>query len=319
MEIFKLIPAGKDYLWGGTKLKTAYGKNIPITPLAETWECSVHPDGLSIIANGSNKGKSLKDVLQEHPEYLGTKFAHNSELPILVKLIDAEQNLSVQVHPDDEYAMKHEDQNGKSEMWYIVDAADDASIVYGFEHAVTKEILQNAVKEGTLSKQLHKVAVKKGECYYIPAGTVHAIGAGCLIAEVQQSSNVTYRVYDYDRVDKNGQKRELYFDKAVEVMQMQPSQNVRRKPKLVKYFPLCSVQELCSCKYFSVERIEAQKNYEFTVFDESFQVVLCLDGSGIAVTGEDKHSFTKGDCLFVPASSGTCRFEGKFIVLKIRC
>lgn len=319
MEIFKLIPAGKDYLWGGTKLKTAYGKNIPISPLAETWECSVHPDGLSIIANGINKGKSLKDVLWEHPEYLGTKFSGKSELPILVKLIDAEQNLSVQVHPDDKYAWEHENQNGKTEMWYIIDADKDASIVYGFEHTVTKEILQNAVKEGTLSKQLHNVAVKKGECYYIPAGTVHAIGAGCLIAEVQQSSNVTYRVYDYDRVDKNGQKRELHFDKAVEVMQMQPSQNVRRKPKLVKYFPLCSVQELCSCKYFSVEKIEAQKNYEFAVFDESFQVILCLEGFGLAVIGEDEYSFTKGDCLFVPASSGTCRFEGKFIVLKIRC
>lgn len=319
MEIFKLIPAGKDYLWGGTKLKNEYGKNIPISPLAETWECSVHPDGLSIIANGSNKGKSLKDVLQERPEYLGTKFAHNRELPILVKLIDAEQNLSVQVHPDDEYAMKHEGQNGKTEMWYIVDAADGASIVYGFEHTVTKEILQDAVKEGTLSKQLHKVAVQKGECYYIPAGTVHAIGSGCLIAEVQQSSNVTYRVYDYDRVDKNGQKRELHFDRAVEVMQMQPSQNVRCKPKLVKYFPLGSVQELCSCKYFSVEKIEVQKDYEFTVCEESFQVILCLDGYGSSVIEGGKCNFTKGDCLFLTADICTCRLEGKFSVLKIRC
>lgn len=296
MEIFKLFPAGKDYLWGGTKLKIEYGKNIPISPLAETWECSVHPDGLSMVANGSNKGKSLRSVLDEHPEYLGTKFAKHNNLPILIKLIDAKQKLSVQVHPDDNYAREHENQNGKTEMWYIVEADKEASIVYGFEHTVTKEILQNAVKEGTLSKNLHSVAVQNGECYYIPAGTVHAIGAGCLIAEIQQNSNVTYRVYDYDRVDKNGKKRELHFDKAVEVMQMQPSQNVRRKPKLVKYFPLCSVQKLCSCKYFSVEKIEAQRNYEFSVLDESFQVILCLDGSGIAVIGdgEDNNSFTRG-------------------------
>ena len=140
MEIMKLLPAGKDYLWGGTRLRDEYGKKIDMTPLAETWECSVHPDGPSRIVNGEFKGKTLADVLKQHPEYLGAK-AKNEELPILVKFIDAKSDLSVQVHPDDEYAREYENQNGKTEMWYVIDAEDNASLIYGFRHKVTPEIL----------------------------------------------------------------------------------------------------------------------------------------------------------------------------------
>lgn len=162
MEIMKLIPTGKDYLWGGTRLRDEYGKKIDLTPLAETWECSVHPDGPSYVANGTYKGKTLAEVLKAHPEYLGTK-VEDGELPVLVKFIDAKKDLSVQVHPSDEYAREHEGDNGKTEMWYVIDADEGASLIYGFQHEVTEEILRKAVETGTLDKHLQKVPVHKGD------------------------------------------------------------------------------------------------------------------------------------------------------------
>lgn len=149
MEIMKLIPTGKDYLWGGVRLRDEYGKKIDLTPLAETWECSVHPDGPSYVANGTNKGKTLAEVLKGHPEYLGTK-VENGKLPVLVKFIDAKKDLSVQVHPDDKFAREHEDDNGKTEMWYVVEADEGAYLIYGFQHEVTEAILRKAIETGRL-------------------------------------------------------------------------------------------------------------------------------------------------------------------------
>lgn len=321
MEILRLQPAGKDYLWGGTRLREEYGKKIDLTPLAETWECSVHPDGPSIVANGQYKGKALSEVLKLHPEYLGTK-VENGELPILVKFIDAKKDLSVQVHPDDEYARKYEHQNGKTEMWYVIDADDDASLIYGFRHKVTEDILRNAVNTGSLDKHLQKVPVHKGDVFYVPAGTVHGIGAGILVAEIQESSNVTYRVYDYDRVDKNGKKRELHFDKSVQVMNMNIAPEIKQKPHIIKYYPGCSRELLCRCKYFEVERIQVTKGFSFSVMEQSFQVLMCLDGHGQVETmdaGLKPVRFMKGETLFLPAEIGRCLVIGDSTILKIRC
>lgn len=321
MEILRLQPAGKDYLWGGTRLREEYGKKIDLTPLAETWECSVHPDGPSIVANGQYKGKALSEVLKLHPEYLGTK-VENGELPILVKFIDAKKDLSVQVHPDDEYARKYEHQNGKTEMWYVIDADDDASLIYGFRHKVTEDILRNAVNTGSLDKHLQKVPVHKGDVFYVPAGTVHGIGAGILVAEIQESSNVTYRVYDYDRADKNGKKRELHFDKSVQVMNMNIAPEIKQKPHIIKYYPGCSRELLCRCKYFEVERIQVTKGFSFSVMEQSFQVLMCLDGHGQVETmdaGLKPVRFMKGETLFLPAEIGRCLVIGDSTILKIRC
>ena len=317
----KLEPVGKDYLWGGTRLREEYGKKIDLTPLAETWECSVHPDGKSVIANGEYKGRTLADVLKEHPEYLGSK-ASNGELPVLIKFIDAKKDLSVQVHPDDEYARVHEHQNGKTEMWYVIDAVEGASLIYGFRHNVTPEILRKAMGTGTLGKHLQKIEVHKGDVYYVPPGTVHAIGAGVMVAEIQESSNVTYRVYDYDRVDKNGMKRELHFDKAVNVMDMSIAPDVSQKPRMVRYYPGCSRELLCRCKYFEVERVQVTKGSSFSVMHSSFQVVMCLDGYGeIETSDEDRKPmrFQKGETMFLPAGIGRCRMLGDVEALKIRC
>lgn len=315
MEPMLLSPAGKDYLWGGIRLKTEFEKDLPLTPLAETWECSIHPDGPSTVRNGTYAGRKLANVLREHPEYLGKRVS--GELPVLVKLIDAEQDLSVQVHPNDEYARAHENDNGKTEMWYVLDAKPGARLVHGFSHDVTAEQLKVAIEDGTLSKHLQYVPVKKGDVFFIPPGTIHAIGAGVLLAEVQESSNITYRVYDYNRRDK---KRPLHFDKAVEVLNMQPEGDVRQKHRLTRYYPGCSREILGRCEFFELERIQVTKGFSFTVSENSFQILLCIDGDGGLETPELRRPlrFKKGDCLFLPAGIGRCYILGATTLLKIR-
>lgn len=321
MEILKLTPTGKDYLWGGTRLREEYEKKIDLTPLAETWECSIHPDGPSYVKNGEFKGMTLAEVLKQHPEYIGTK-VKNGELPVLIKFIDAKKDLSVQVHPNDEYARKYEHQNGKTEMWYVIDAEEGASLIYGFQHKVTPEILKKAVENGTLDKHLQKVKVHKGDVFYVPAGTVHGIGAGILVAEIQESSNVTYRVYDYNRVDKSGKKRELHFDKALQVMDMGVTPEAKQKPRLVKHYPGCSRELLCRCKYFETERIQVTKGFSFSVMDNSFQVLMCIDGYSQVETMDTEQKpvrLCKGETVFLPAGIGRCVVVGDATMLKIRC
>lgn len=315
MEPMLLSPAGKDYLWGGIRLKTEFEKDLPLTPLAETWECSIHPDGPSTVRNGTYAGRKLADVLREHPEYLGKRVS--GELPVLVKLIDANQDLSVQVHPNDEYARAHENDNGKTEMWYVLDAKPGAKLVHGFSHDVTADQLKIAIEEGTLSKHLQYIPVKRGDVFFIPPGTIHAIGAGVLLAEVQESSNVTYRVYDYNRRDK---KRPLHFDKAVEVLNMLPEGDVRQKHRLTRYYPGCSREILGRCEFFELERIQVTKGFSFTVSENSFQILLCIDGDGGLETPELRRPlrFKKGDCLFLPAGIGRCYILGSTTLLKIR-
>ena len=321
MQIFKLQPVGKDYLWGGTRLREEYGKKMDMVPLAETWECSVHPDGPSVVTNGDFKGETLAEVLNHHPEYLGTK-VKNGQLPILVKFIDAKKDLSVQVHPNDEYARKYEGDNGKTEMWYVIDADEGAQLIYGFQHKVTEQILRDAIDTGTLGKHLQKVKVYKGDVFYVPAGTIHGIGAGILVAEIQESSNVTYRVYDYERVDKYGKKRKLHFDKAVQIMNMDVEPDAKQKLRIVKYYLGCSRELLCRCKYFDVERIQVTKAFSFSVHEESFQILMCLDGEGQIETMDENLKpvrLMKGITIFLPAGLGRCLVVGNTTVLKIRC
>lgn len=206
-----------------------------MTPLAETWECSTHPDGPSTVASGEFQGKTLAQVLAEHPEYLGKRYP-NGEFPLLIKFIDAKRDLSVQVHPDDEYAKTHENgQNGKSEMWYVLDAKKNASLVYGLRHDCTEAQIRQAISDGTLQKHLLRVPIHPDNLFFIEAGTIHAIGAGALVAEIQENSNLTYRLYDYDRVHKNGKKRELYIDKAMAVANLKGSTEPRQAPACTGY------------------------------------------------------------------------------------
>ncbi len=323
---FLLKPAGKDSLWGGTRLNDEFSKGIDMNPLAETWECSTHPDGPSTVASGEFKGKTLTEVLKSHPEFLGTHPGTKGELPILIKFIDAKKDLSVQVHPDDEYAMEHENGSlGKTEMWYVLDAAKDAKIVYGFYNDISREKLRRSLENGTVEKYMHKVPVEKDDVFYIEAGTVHAIGAGALIAEIQESSNLTYRLYDYNREDKNGNKRELHIDKALDVANLKSSKEPRQPMRVIKYTRGCASELLCRCKYFQVERMlintEKQRDLvDFQTGSNSFQVLLCTDGCGV-IFGEAGMilNFFKGDCIFIPANSIPMKIHGKMQLLKVSC
>ena len=244
---FLLSPVGKDYLWGGTRLNDDFSKGLQMEPLAESWECSVHPDGISVVASGKHQGALLSEVLKENPEYLGTHpvLTNGGELPILIKLIDAKKDLSIQVHPSDAYAKEHENGSlGKTEMWYVLDAEKDASLVYGFASDIDKKQLLTSLELGTIEKYLQKVPVHKDDVFFIEPGTVHALGAGALVVEIQENSNITYRLHDYNRVDKNGKTRELHIEKGI----MASNCN--------KYKPVINQDEevIASCKYFEVKK-----------------------------------------------------------------
>ena len=324
---FLLKPAGKDYLWGGSRLNDDFSKEIDLDPLAETWECSTHPDGPSIAASGIHAGKMLSEVLKEHPEYVGTHpKVVDGQIPILVKLIDARKDLSVQVHPDDAYAYRNENgQLGKTEMWYVLDAARNTSLIYGFYRDMAKEVVKKKLKDGTIEKYLQKVPVSKDDVFFIEAGQVHGIGAGALIAEIQENSNLTYRLYDYDRTDKYGNKRELHIDKALDVANLKASSAPRQPMRVLKYKKGCASELLCRCKYFQVERqlINTERNRglcELSTGSNSFQVLLCTEGCGVLFEPDGEFiNFFRGDCIFVPADSVSLRLHGKAQMLKISC
>lgn len=320
---FLLRPAGKDYLWGGRRLNDEFEKNIEMSPLAETWECSTHPDGLSIVGSGLFAGRDLAGVLKEHPEFLGTHPETNGELPILIKFIDANQDLSVQVHPTDEYAFTHENGAwGKTEMWYVLDAGKDACLTYGLKQDMEANKLRDAVAKGTVSKYLQKLPICKDDVFFIPAGTIHAIGAGALIAEIQQNSNLTYRLYDYERVDKQGNKRELHVEKALEVADLHVVSTPRQPMRVLKYRPGMASELLCRCKYFEVYRMlvntERRQQVYFRADELSFRVLLCINGCGtMEFAGESLH-FYKGDCIFIPADSVEIKLHGQVQFLDVR-
>lgn len=322
---FLLKPAGKDYLWGGRRLNDDFSKDISLTPLAETWECSTHPDGPSTIASGEFQGLSLAEVLNSHSEILGTHYATLGELPILIKLIDAKQDLSVQVHPDDAYAFEHEHgQQGKTEMWYVLDANRDAQLVYGFSHDIDKDTLRKSLEQGNVEKYLQKVAVHSDDVFFIAPGTVHAIGAGALIAEIQESSNLTYRLFDYNRIDKNGRKRELHIDKALDVVKLKRSDKPKQPLRVLKYRRGYAAEMLCRCQYFQVERvlINTERCRELASFQSnatSFQVLLCTNGCGTMMFGDGEIlSLFRGDCIFLPADSVEVKVHGEMQMLLVR-
>lgn len=322
---FLLKPAGKDYLWGGRRLQDEFAKELDCEPLAETWECSTHPDGTSIVASGEYSGELLSTVLRKHPEYLGEHAAEAGELPILVKLIDAKQDLSVQVHPDDAYAKLYENgQRGKTEMWYVMDAAKDASLVYGFYHDMDKEELRQSIADGSLEKHLQRIAVHTDDVFFIEAGKVHAIGAGALVAEIQESSNLTYRLYDYNRLDKHGRPRELHIEKALQVADLRSSTTLKQPLRVLRYKRGQASELLKSCRYFQVERllINTERQREMASFaadSKSFRVLLCTNGCGVILAEDMVLPVFKGDCFFVPANSVKMKIHGKLTFLNIWC
>lgn len=319
---FLLKPAGKDYLWGGTRLNDEFAKEIDMDPLAETWECSTHPDGPSVVASGEFEGQTLTEVLNAHPEFLGTRHSDGT-FPLLIKFIDAKKDLSVQVHPDDAYALEHENgQNGKSEMWYVLDASKDAHLIYGLKHDCTEAEIRQAIADGTLLRYLQRIPIQKDDLFFIEAGTIHAIGAGALIAEIQENSNLTYRLYDYNRVDKNGKKRDLHIDKALQVANLKSSAEPRQPLRVLKYKQGVASEFLSRCKYFEVYRVllntERRQQVQLRSDELSFRVILCISGCGMVQFEGETIQYYKGDCIFVPATSANMIINGQAQFLYVR-
>ena len=240
-----------------------------------------------------------------------------------MKLIDASQNLSIQVHPTDDYARKYENgASGKTEMWYVLDAKPDAELIFGCNQDMETGEIHTCLENGTIEKYLRKVPVVKDDVFYIPAGTIHAIGDGVLLAEVQQNSNLTYRLYDYERVDKDGQKRELHWDKALKVANLNGSIKPRQPMRVLRYRPGVATELLCRCKYFEVNRmlVNTERRQKVTYFADalSFRVLLCIEGTGRLLYSDETLEFRKGDCIFIPADSVVMEIQGDAQFLDIR-
>lgn len=289
--ILKLVGVTKELIWGGDRLREEYGK-CGGERIAESWELSCHHDGLSVIDGGEFDGMTLERFLAENPDAVGD-FSGN-DFPLLIKLIDAHDDLSIQVHPNEEYAVKHEGDHGKTEMWYILDCEPDSYIVFGFGEDMTCESFRRSIEDNTLTDKVNIVPVKKGDVFLIRAGTLHAIGKGCLIAEIQQSSNVTYRVYDY------GRPRELHIEKALDVTDTTRTVIPKNRSGRVVSD---NITELIVCEYFSVYRENISGVGEIHRNDKSFCHVLVLDGTGNITDGNTALDLKKGESFFVTAGT----------------
>jgi len=310
----KFEPLYKDYIWGGRKLESL-GKTLPKNIVAESWEIASHPDGTGIVSNGEYKGQPLNKLVIKHgSELLGSAIYKdkNTKFPLLIKLIDANRDLSVQVHPNDDYAFIHENgELGKNEMWYVVDTDPSAKLVSGIKDGITKQDFQTAVKNGTIADCLNFIEVFPGDCINVPAGLVHAIGAGCLICEIQQNSNTTYRVYDYNRTDAAGNTRPLHIKKALDVIDFDAGEGGRTlgltvtKNCLEKTF-------LVANKYFAVEKIAMTGTITEDTYSERFHCYTVLNGT---ITINNEVVETGHSCL-IPASAGAYTISGTATIIK---
>lgn len=307
-----LKPVFKDRIWGGTKLREEFGYDIPSETTGECWGISAHSNGPSEVVNGPLKGKTLDQVWDEHRELFADQ--EGEDFPLLVKILDAKTDLSVQVHPDDSYAREVEGEAfGKTECWYVIDCEPGAELVYG-HHAGSKLQFEEMVSDNRWNELLRKVAIKPGDFVYVPNGTIHAIGAGTMILETQQSSDITYRVYDYDRRDDAGNTRELHIEKSIEVA-MIPHQDAEFEPVLSANDDL-NIEKLIKENYFTVYHWNLEGSVS-AVENPSYLLVSVLEGEGELKIGEQSSSvFKKGDHFIVPSTVKNFGMSGnaKFIV-----
>lgn len=309
MDILKLKPVIKDYIWGGERLRTDFGFDSEYDRLAEGWMLSCHKDGMNTIEGGDYDGFTLNQIIEKFGKesVIGKKSIDFPYFPVLVKLIDARDNLSIQVHPDNEYAQRVEGEYGKTEIWYVLDATDDAKIVYGFKNEISAEQFKDAIENNTLLEELNVVNAKKGDLFFIEAGTVHAIGKGTLIAEIQQNSNTTYRVYDYGRVGADGKPRELHIQKAIDVSVTKPPKyEIKPMGKPVDKGDYIEVL-LTKCDLFTVWHYDVREKVTLCADEQSFNHILVVNGCG-EINGR---KMKKGDSFFVPADFGEYEIKGK--------
>ena len=311
LKPIKLQPVFKEIIWGGNRLKTDYNKQSELDKIAESWELTVRDDGMNTIVGGEFDGMTLEEYIDKN----GFEVVTNKKLdrfPLLIKFIDAEDNLSIQVHPDDKYALEKSNSLGKTEMWYVIDAKPGAKLVYGLKSDCTVDDMKKAIENGTVEEMLNFVNVQKGDVFFIPSGLVHAIGAGILLAEIQQNSNITYRVYDYNRLGKDGKPRELHVDDALNVIVNRTEEEIDK----IRYSTNVKNNNLlASCEFFSVKKFFIDAPCEFSANAESFNSILCLDGCGEIVFDEKSYPILKGDSYFIPANLGKYVVQGNVEII----
>ena len=320
--IVKLSPAFKDYLWGGTRIREQFNKESNMSIIAESWELSAHPDGESRVADGEFTDFTLSEYIKAvGKEVLGTKAEGFEKFPLLGKLIDAKKPLSVQVHPGDDYALRVEGEYGKNEMWYIADAEPGAYIYYGLSAEISKDEIRKRIEEETLEEVLNKVEVKTGDTFYVKAGTIHAIGSGSLICEIQQSSNSTYRMYDYGRRDKDGNLRPLHIDKALDVIDIELNvQAAKNGPVKGEKMPGNFIK-LVESPYFTTDLYKGNSAAVIKADESSFVALVVLKGEGelFASDGNQVHRYRPGDTFFVDAGNREIMINGatEFLIVRI--
>jgi len=293
----KFKPIYKQRIWGGQKLREVFGKDIPPNEkIGESWEIADLPNDKSIIANGELAGQTLGSIIEKYPEQIMGDENFSISYPLLIKFLDAEDILSVQVHPDEQTCQRLGKGEPKTECWYIIFAAPDAVIYKGLRKGVTKEKFTEAIKKGTVADMLAKVPVEAGQCHFLPAGTAHSIGAGLLIAEIQTPSDTTYRVFDFNRVDDSGKSRELHIEEALQSINFDMSDD-----KL----SVTTVGRLVDCEKFKIDKGHQAKNCELLVSPGKMKTLIIISGFGTILPAEGNAvEFRAGDCLLVPAALG---------------
>jgi mannose-6-phosphate isomerase len=308
-------PILKERIWGGTKLKSYLKKPITSEITGESWEISTVENDVSIVSNGHFKGKSLNELINEFPkEILGTKVfaAFDKQFPLLFKYLDAREDLSIQLHPNDELAKKRHNSFGKTEMWYVMQADIDAELIVGFKKKSSPEEYTQHLKDKTLLDILKTKKVQKGDVFFLATGTIHAIGAGNIIAEIQQTSDITYRVYDFDRVDANGNKRELHNDLALEAINYDTVEAQRTYSKTEN-----SANEIVNCQYFTTNFISLNGQMNIQKTKDSFTVFMCVDNHFELICDGETHVYQKGDTVLIPAFLTDFQLNGKASILEI--
>lgn len=308
----KLTGVIRSPIWSGSRLVRDWNKK-GAERIGESWELTVRADGDSTVVGGELDGALLSELLKQYPEEIMGKSAHKDGFPLLIKLLDAGDDLSVQVHPNDAYAARVENDRGKTEMWYVVEADEGAEIICGLRKGTTKEMLRRAIAEGNVLSVLDKKRVKSGECYFIPAGLPHAIGRGILIAEIQQNCDLTYRVYDYDRRDQNGNLRELHVEKALDVIRPFTEEEIDRV-RFAKA-PRTNAETLADCAYFRVEEIKTKDLARTLSLHGRMGHLLCVGGAGALAYNGQKYAIARGEGYLLPAclDSVTLSGEGTFL------
>lgn len=312
----KLRPCYQNYLWGGSRLKKEFGKADAPEVTSESWELACHPDGMSLVASGQYEGMNLAQLGALDREGFWGSACTGEDFPILVKLIDAKQDLSIQVHPSDLTVRRGE--RSKAEMWYILDCEPQAFLYLGFSRKISKETFLRRAQDGTICQVLNRVPVARGDVFYILPGTVHAVGAGILIAEIQQNANTTFRIYDYQRRDANGDPRALHLERAAEVVDYEPIIPEQCRANSYVTFSEFSMREMFSCRHFRTYRLDVRSRITLRCDGQSFQHLLCVEGSGAICAGAEQWAFQRGDSYFLPAALEEYRIEGQCRVLLSR-